>query len=330
MKFDVIIGNPPYQLSTGGGSAQAIPLYNRFVEQAKKLNPKYLTMIIPARWFAGGMNLGEFRSTMLADRRIVALIDFPNAKDCFPQSSIGGGVCYFLWDRDHQSDCQVTNIISGESNILTRKLDEYEVFVRYNKAIEIIRKVISNTEKRFSALCSALSPFGIASSERGALEQQTGTLKLYSSKGIGYISCDIITVGAEWIDKYKIMISKTSAEHAGEPDKNGQFKVLSNISVLRPGEVCTFSYFLAGPFENYDECQNAASYLRTRFARFLVLQAVSSINLTRDKFQFLPVQDFSKSWTDEELYAKYGLTDDEIAFIESMIKPMEPGGDANA
>lgn len=323
MKFDVIIGNPPYQLSTGGGSAQAIPLYNRFVEQAKKLNPRYLSMIIPARWFAGGMNLSEFRSSMLNDRRIRVLVDYPNAKDCFPQSSIGGGVCYFLWERDGKGDCKITNIISDKSNTLTRRLDEYDVFIRYNKAIKIVRKIRSKNEVRFSSLCSALSPFGIASNERGRPAPQNGFLKLYSSKGIGYIPHEAVTTGISWIDKYKVMISKTGAEHAGEPDKNGQFKVLSKLFVLSPGEICTFSYFLAGPFKTQREADNAVSYLRTRFARFLVLQAVSSINLTRDKFDFLPIQDFSKSWTDEELFEKYGLTDEEISFIVSMIKPME-------
>lgn len=323
MKFDVIIGNPPYQLSTGGGSAQAIPLYNHFVEQAKKLNPRYLSMIIPARWFAGGMNLRDFRATMLNDKRIRILVDFPNAKDCFPQSSIGGGVCYFLWDRDHRGDCKITNSIADSRNTLVRRLDEYDVFIRYNEAVGIVRKITKNEKVRFSSLCSALSPFGVASNERGNSIPQKDSLTLYSSKGIGYISPESITTGNSWINEYKVMISKTGAEHAGEPDKNGQFKVLSKIAVLKPKEVCTFSYFLAGPFRTKQEAENVVTYLQTRFARFLVLQAVSSINLTRDKFNFLPIQDFSIAWTDEMLYNKYGLNEEEVAFIESMIKPME-------
>ena len=322
MKFDVIIGNPPYQMSTGGGSAQATPLYDKFVLQAKKLNPRYLTMIIPSRWFAGGMGLDKFRTTMLEDSHISTLVDFPNAKDCFPQSSIGGGVCYFLWDRDNSCVCKVTNVTGQGAITMARALNEYDVFVRYNKAINIIRK-IPKTEVRFSTLCSSLSPFGINSNERGQEIIFSDAYRLYSSKGIGYIKKSAVTTGFDYIDKYKIMISKTSAEHAGEPDKHGTFKVLSKVISLNPLDVCTFSYFLAGPFRTIEETENAVTYLKTKFVRFLVLQAVTSINLSKDKFQFVPIQDFSKPWTDKELYAKYGLTEEEIAFIESMIRPME-------
>lgn len=322
MKFDVIIGNPPYQLSTGGGSAQATPLYDKFVEQAKKLNPRYLTMIIPSRWFAGGMGLDKFRLSMLEDSHITKLVDFPNAKDCFPQSSIGGGVCYFLWDRDNKSICNVTNVTGKGFITMQRNLNEFDVFVRYNQAIAIIRKT-SNSKSCFASLCSSLSPFGINSSERGVEQTFSGAYRLYSSKGVGYINKSVITTGFNYVDKYKVMISKTSAEHAGEPDRNGTFKVLSKVLPLQPLDVCTFSYFLAGPFYSLEETENVISYLKTKFVRFLVLQAVTSINLSKDKFQFVPLQDFSKSWTDEELYAKYNLTDDEIAFIESMIRPME-------
>ena len=322
MKFDVIIGNPPYQMSTGGGSAQATPLYDKFVAQAKKLNPRYLSMIIPSRWFAGGMGLEKFRASMLEDEHISTLVDFPNAKDCFPQSSIGGGVCYFLWERDNSSICKVTNVTGQGSITMSRKLNEFDVFVRYNKAIDIIRK-ISEKEERFSNICSSLSPFGINSSERGLEKNFPGAFRLYSSKGVGYIDKSLLTTGHDYVDKYKIMISKTSAEHAGEPDKNGTFKVLSKVLPLQPYDVCTFSYFLAGPFKDMKETENAITFLKTKFVRFLILQAVTSINLSKDKFQFVPVQDFSKPWTDEELYAKYGLNQEEIDFIESMIRPME-------
>lgn len=326
MKFDVIIGNPPYQLSTGGGSAQATPLYDKFVEQAKKLKPKYLSMIIPSRWFAGGMGLDKFRASMLEDGHISTLVDFPNAKDCFPQSSIGGGVCFFLWDRDNSCLCKVTNVTGQGTITMERSLNEFDVFVRYNNAISIMRK-IPKTDGYFSSICSSLSPFGINSSERGEEQNFPGAHRLYSSKGIGYVNKNAITTGFNYIDKHKIMISKTSAEHAGEPDKNGKFKVLSKISYLKPYDVCTFSYFLAGPFKTELETKNAISYLKTKFVRFLILQAVTSINLSKDKFQFVPMQDFSKSWTDEELYEKYNLSQEEIDFIESMIKPMDGGNE---
>ncbi len=322
MKFDVIIGNPPYQLSTGGGSAQATPLYDKFVEQAKKLKPKYLSMIIPSRWFAGGMGLDKFRISMLEDGHISTLVDFPNAKDCFPQSSIGGGVCYFLWDRDNSGICKVTNVTGQGTITMERKLNEFDVFVRYNNAIAIMRKIPKN-EGCFSTICSSLSPFGINSSERGKEQNFTGAYRLYSSKGIGYVNKSVVTTGFDYIDKHKIMISKTSAEHAGEPDKNGTFKVLSKVLPLKPYDVCTFSYFLAGPFKTEAETENVISYLKTKFVRFLILQAVTSINLSKDKFQFVPLQDFTKPWTDEELYAKYNLSQEEIDFIESMIRPME-------
>lgn len=322
MKFDVIIGNPPYQLSTGGGSAQATPLYDKFVEQAKKLKPKYLSMIIPSRWFAGGMGLDKFRTSMLEDGHISTLVDFPNAKDCFPQSSIGGGVCYFLWDRDNLGVCKVTNVTGQGTITMERPLNEFEVFVRYNNAIAIMRK-IPKTDGCFSTICSSLSPFGINSSERGQEQNFSGAYRLYSSKGTGYVNKSVVTTGFNYVNKHKIMISKTSAEHAGEPDKNGTFKVLSKVLALKPYDICTFSYFLAGPFKNTQETENVISYLKTKFVRFLILQAVTSINLSKDKFQFVPLQDFTKSWTDEELYAKYNLSQEEIDFIESMIRPME-------
>lgn len=324
MKFDVIIGNPPYQLNTGTTTAQATPLYDKFVQQAIKLNPRYLSMIIPARWFAGGMGLDKFRENMLHDDRIRRIVDYPNAKDCFEGISIGGGVCYFLWDRDHRGDCLFTNINNGKKNTLERNLSEFPVFVRYNEAVSIIKKVNAKGEGSLAGIISSLSPFGIGSSERGS-EHPTkdDDLRLLSSKGYGFISREKISQGKNYIGKWKIAVSKVTSEHAGEPNKDGQFKVLSKVQLLDPNDVCTFSYFLVGCEDTKETAKNIFSYLSTKFVRFLLLQAVSSINISKDKFQFVPLQDFSRSWTDEELYAKYGLTDEEINFIESMIKPME-------
>lgn len=331
MKFDVIIGNPPYQLDTGGAGRQAKPIYNLFVEQAKKLNPRFLSMIIPSRWFAGGMGLDNFRDSMMQDRHISKIVDFANAKDCFPQNSISGGVCYFLRERDVIGDCEFTNINSGQTNVLVRPLNEFSVLVRYNEAVSIIHKIRNIDKTSLDILISPLMPFGLSTDYRGNSEKSSSTdLTLYASNGTSYIQRSIISKGVEYIDKYKILISKTSAEHAGEPGKDGTFKVLtSSLKVINPGEICTHSYFIIGQYDNYTNANNLLSYLKTRFVRFLILVSMSSINLSKLVFSFVPIQDFSKTWSDQELYTKYGLTDEEITLIESMIKPMDQDGAEN-
>jgi hypothetical protein len=323
MKFDVIIGNPPYQLETGGFGRQARPIYHLFVQQAQKLNPRYLIMIIPSRWFAGGMGLENFREAMLHDKRIRNMVDFTNAKDCFQGISISGGVNYFLWDRDYDGPCKFTSVHNGKSSILERYLDEFPVLVRYNEAVQIIHKVRTRNEPSTSNIVSAINPFGFPSSFRGNQIPLNNALKIYSSEGFGYVPKKELSQGHELAMKYKIMVSQTISEHAGEPTQDGKFKVLSTVKILSPGEICTFSYIVIGPCSNEAEACNLKNYLLTKFARFLILQAVSSIHLSKEKFIFLPLQDFSKPWTDEKLYKKYGLTEDEIAFIEKMIRPMD-------
>lgn len=331
MKFDVIVGNPPYQLSTSSESRQAKPIYHLFVQQAMKLNPRYLTMIIPSRWFAGGMGLDSFREAMANDKRIKKVFDFANAKECFPQNSISGGVCYFLWAREGSGQCEFYTCSKGEASSTTRALNEWPVVVRYNNAVSIVRKVSAMREATLSSIASSISPFGIKTSVRGS-EQPTGAnrTRLLSSKGFSWIGEQEVKQGKEFRKGYKVALSQTGAEHACEPDKSGQYRVLtSSMCVLSPLDVCTHSYIVLGSYSTADEANNLLVYLKTRFARFLVLQAVSSIHISKGTFIFVPIQDFSKPWTDEELYAKYGLTDEEIAFIESMIKPMDLG-DSNA
>lgn len=236
---------------------------------------------------------------------------------------MGGGVCYFLWDRDYSSEsCEFTNKINNSETTLIRRLDEYPVFIRYNKALSIVRKVLSKKESSLSELVSTLDPFGLGSAERGHEIKQNGDIALYSSKGKGWISKANIRKGKYLQDVYKVMISKTISEHAGEPGKDGRFKVISKIQVLDKQEVCTFSYFVIGKFMTPEEANNCYRYLSTKFARFLLLQAISSINLSKDKFIFVPTQDFTKCWTDEELYRKYDISDEESQFIDSMIRPM--------
>ena len=317
--------NPPYQLNDGGAGASAMPIYNLFVEKAKQLNPNYLVMIIPARWYAGGKGLDNFRKSMLEDNHITHITDYTNAKDCFPGTSIGGGVCYFLREKNTTGKCAYTNIHDGKKSTSNRCLSEYPVFVRYNEAIEIINKVRSKTKESFSECVGSRNPFGFSSSYRGNNEK-TG-YKLYSSDGFGFIEKSKIKQGLEILDKYKVMISKVTAEHAGEPDKSGMLSVLSTTKVLKPNEVCTDSYLIAYSTKSEIQAINCAKYMCTKFFRFLLLQAVSSINLSKDKFQFIPKEDFNKEWTDELLYKKYDINIDEINFIESMIKEKSTGGD---
>lgn len=320
MKFDVIIGNPPYQLSDGGNGASAKPLYHMFVEQAKKLKPRYMTMIIPARWYSGGKGLDAFRATMLNDDHIRKLVDFTNSGDCFPGVDIAGGVCYFLWDREHAGLCDYTNYYNGKTNNIQKALNEYSTFIRYPIADGIISKVTALKEACMNEMVSTRKPFGLATN---ALPTENGELLLRYNKGTGKYPREKITVGKEFVDKWKVMLSYLSAEHAGQPDKSGMFKVLSTMEILPPQYVCTETYLLAGVSDSQDVAENILKYLKTKFVRFLVGQIAVSQHITKGCFAFVPQQDFSKSWTDEELYAKYGLTDEEITFIESMIKPME-------
>jgi site-specific DNA-methyltransferase (adenine-specific) len=322
MKFDVIIGNPPYQLDTGGSGRQAKPIYNKFIEQAKKLNPTYLTMITPSRWFAGGMGLANFRKEMLNDKSISHMVDYTNAKDCFDGISISGGVSYFLWDKNHNGPCIFNSIHNGVHTTLKRHLNDFSVLVRYNQAVKIINKVRESHEEPLNSIVSSINPFGFGTSERGGSKLFTGAIKLRSSKGIGFVDRGEVTQGLDLLDKYKVIISQTTSEHAGEPSKDGKYKLLATVEVLKPEEICTFSYITLGLFETIGCANNLKSYLLTKFARFLLLQTISSIHISKDNFQFVPMQDFSESWTDEKLYKKYDLDEKEIAFIEAMIRPM--------
>lgn len=325
VKFDAIVGNPPYQMETGSTSRQATPIYNYFVEQAKKINPNYLSMIMPSRWFAGGMGLDHFRDDMMNDTRISKIIDYVNAKDCFPQISISGGVCYFLYDSKNTSECEFSNVIGGKKSTLTRSLNEFNVLVRYNEAVQILRKVHKQDESSITKIISPLMPYGLSTDYRGKKnKEEDEDLTLYSSQDITYIKRSEITRGVDSVDKYKVLMSKMSAEHAGEPNKFGMFNVFTKTTkVLKPGEVCTHSYFIIGAYDSLTEAENTLSYLKTKFVRFLVLMSLSAVNLSKLVFSFVPMQDFSKPWTDIELYTKYQLTKDEIAFIDGMIKPME-------
>jgi len=324
MKFNAIVGNPPYQEMDGGSGASAKPIYQHFVEIAKKLNPQYISLIMPAKWFAGGKGLDEFRFNMLSDKHISYIMDFVNAKDCFPTASIAGGVLYMLWDQKHNNKCSFKSVLNGQISEMDRDLNEFPVFVRYNVAIDIIHKVMKITKDNISSLLLSRNPFGLPSYERGsALQKNKSDFKLLSSVGYSYIPKNKILDNISYATKWKVSVSKVTNEHAGEPDKTGMFKLLSSLNVLDNNTVCTDSYLIIGKFDNEKEATNLRNYLATKFVRFLLLQAVSSINLSKDKFQFVPMQDFTQTWTDKKLYKKCGLTEEEIGYIENIIKPMD-------
>lgn len=323
MRFDVIIGNPPYQLSDGGFGTSAMPIYQKFVEQAKKLEPRYLSFVTPSRWLSGGKGLSDFRNEMLNDGRIEHITDYINSKECFPGVSIGGGICYFLWSRDYKGECNYTNILNKKEFTLDRNLNEYPIFVRFNQAISIIKKINIQDNNSMTTLVDSRNPFGLASNFRGKKKAFAGSLALHASDGITYIKPELVTSGNEKINLYKLMIGRIISEHAGEPDKNGQMKIISTIKLLSPKEVCTDSYLCVGVFKSTNDAINMFEYFKTKFVRFLMMQALSSINLSKEKFYFVPIQDFNQKWDDQVLYEKYALSPSEIEFIESLIKPMD-------
>ena len=335
MKFDVIISNPPYQLNDGGAQASASPLYNLFVKQAQKLNPQYLVMIIPARWYAGGKGLDEFRNEMLNDIHIKELHDFPITNDCFPGVNIRGGVCYFLWDRTYNNQQTLTKVVTHNKNTqqsMLRQLryENLNIFIRNGFALEILKK-INSISKNNSLMyhISPRKPFGLNTdfikSQKFHLTKLglKNPIKCYGKNlQIGFIEEFDITAHKEWINVWKVMTSRANNIGTELNDDN------LNTIICKPGYVCTESYLIIGADLSLNETssKNLSQYLKTKFARFCHSLAKSSQDATAKTYRFVPMQDFSKPWTDEELYKKYNLTNEEITFIESMIKPMELGG----
>ncbi|HDP94159.1 MAG TPA: restriction endonuclease [Candidatus Aminicenantes bacterium] len=318
MKFDVIIGNPPYQLSDAGDSTGSSPIYNKFVERAKKLNTRYLSMIIPSRWFAGGKGLDEFRDAMLHDRRISSLVDYPIASDVFPGVKVIGGVCFFLWERDYKGPCQVTTHMNGKTDTMTRPLDEFDTFVRFNKAISILKKVAAKKYPSLSGQVSRQKPFGLRTFIK---PEKHGELTLYANKAVGKISKSQITAGTEMLNKWKALISMGYGE-GGEAREYPRM-IMGKPIVAAPPSACTETYLVVGAYDSEGEATNLAAYLRSRFLRFLVGLRKNTQHITKDRFAFVPQLSMTMTWKDAKLYKHFNLTEDEIAFIESMVRPME-------
>ena len=320
MRFDAVVGNPPYQEMDGGSKASAVPVYQHFIRQAKDVEPRFVSMIVPAKWYSGGRGLDTFREEMMGDRRFVKIVDYSNSQTLFPTVDIAGGLCYFLWDSQYNGQCLFKNADMDGAAEMLRYLDDHQILIRNNAAISIVEKIKTFSEPTLSSIVSRQRPFGLRTY---AQPDGAGEYNLRWSGGTGPITADKITAGLDMIDKWKVMISYLTAEHAGQPDKEGKYRVLSTNEVLPPKTVCTETYLIAGSFNTSDEAQNYLCYLKTKFARFLILQIAVSQHLSQASFDFVPVQDFSKVWSDEQLYKKYGLSDDEVSLIETTIKPME-------
>ena len=325
MQFDVIIGNPPYQLNSDGGTRD-VPIYQHFVEQAKQLEPRFLAMVIPSRWMASGLGLSEFRRTMLADTHIRELVDYPNAAEVFPSVGINGGVCYFLWDSAHHGDCNVT-MVWGRDVVgpMARPLAEFDVLVRDGRAIPILRKVLGQGEPSVNTILARDKEFGWTSNFTGFHEiERPGDVPLYyirsMKRSVGFIERDAVTKSAHLIDTWKLLVPKVGSGR--EREKSGVDIVLGPPLIAPSPSACTQS-FLFFYVESEAEARSLRSYYATRFFRFLVSLRKITQDATHSTYTWVPMQSWDREWTDADLYAKYGLTVGEVAFIESMIRPME-------
>jgi site-specific DNA-methyltransferase (adenine-specific) len=321
MQFDVIIGNPPYQLASDGGTRD-IPIYNKFVEQAKQLQPRYLSMIIPSRWMASGLGLSEFRQTMLSDRRISRLIDYPAANDVFPGVEVKAGVCYFLWDFSHDGECMVTTIRG--SDVLgpaQRNLAEYDVFVRDTRAVSIIHKVRARGEASINTILARDKEFGWTSNFDGFhAGERVGDVPIYyirtMKRGVGFIDREAVTKSAHLIDTWKVLVPQ--AFNGGDAVPH---QILGRPLIAAAPSVCTqsFLFFSVG---SRGEAESLQSYYTTRFFRFLVSVRKITQHATHSTYVWVPMQTWDRTWTDEALFEKYGITPEEQAYIASQVRPM--------
>lgn len=326
MKFDVIVGNPPYQLNDGGGSygAAARPIYQFFVEQAKKLNPKYLVMIIPSRWFTSGRGLESFRSNMLKDNRMKKLVDYPNSKDCFSGVNIAGGVCYFLWDREYNGKCEIISKNQNNESKSIRYLNEYDILIRDNTAIEVINKVKKVNKYFLDKDVFSANPFGFRTFERGLDKPFKNSIVLHSSKGIGYIDRNSVKINSEHIDTYKIICGSLVPSN-GEVDTTPEmgYRVITNPKILKPNEIVTETYVVLSSFKNETEAKNFAKFITLKLPRFILKQSMSSAYISKECFKFVPKLDWTIQWSDKDLYDIFTLTNKEQIYIEKIMKEIK-------
>lgn len=318
MKFDVVIGNPPYQMNDGGGNgSSAMPIYQKFIEQAEKLNPRYLAMIVPAKWQSGGKGLDNFRANMLADRRMKKMVTYSDSRDCFQGVDIAGGVTYFLWERQYNGLCETTLIENNEEETSIRQLDEFPVFIPSEVAVGIIRKVRAKSHAFYDSIVRARNPYSIGAGKECA----NGDLKLRYRGGMTTINSADVSSGKEMINEWKVIVSKAAAEHAGQSDRNGQRKMLTVIEEVPPKTVSSETYLVVDSVKDKRTADNLLRYIKTKFVRYLIWQATPTQNISKGCFMFVPDIDLTEEPTDMGLYRQFELTEKEIEEIERKIKP---------
>ena len=324
MQFDVIIGNPPYQL--GDGAAGAVPIYHEFVRQAKSLEPKYMCMVTPSRWFAGGNNLDSYRAEMLNDQRIRVLVDYPVSSEVFPGVDVGGGISYFLWDSSFNGDTEVTTIRGGEAKTVRRKLNAHDVFVRDAEALEILEQVLSFNEQSMAEIVSRHAAFGLPTNFKDfSEEKKDGDLTLHYNGGgrmavrkQAYISVNQISRGHHLVNPWKLFVSE--AYRIAERFPN---RIVGTPIIAPPGAVCTQTFLVIGGFETEAEAKSAASYYSTKFFRFMLWLRKIGQHASKSVYDWVPIQEWDRTWTDDQLYKKYNLSPDQVDYIERLIKPMD-------
>jgi site-specific DNA-methyltransferase (adenine-specific) len=326
MQFDVIIGNPPYQLQDASDSASASPIYQIFVEQAIALEPRYLTMVTPSRWFVGGKGLDEFRKRMLGDMRIQSIVDYVVDKDAFPQININGGVSYFLWSINHKGSCMITTIEKGgvAGTPSQRNLDEFDIFIRRNQAVAILRKVRAKGETTFDSVVSSRKPFGLPTNFYGAESpSKTRPIKMHCSGKITWVSKSELLANQEWSEKWKVLVGRATDGNEKYPlpiwDQRGPF-------VAGPGEACSETYLVASLASSKQEAEHIVSYMRTMLFRFLVSLRKMTQDNKADVFAFVPILEMDKIWDDKQLASRYKLSEEDLAFMREMIRDMEFSG----
>lgn len=320
VKFDVIIGNPPYQFQDAGDSTGAYPIYQIFVEQAKQLKPKYLSMIIPSRWFAGGKGLDQFRKDMLSDRRISHLVDYSDAADCFPGVEIKGGVCYFLWNSNYDGDCEVSSILPGGKKLEPEKraIDKFDVLVRYNQQVKVLEKVLEKKEESLETMISKQKPFDFRTNFTDFEDRPfNGSIKIYARQAVGYISRSKVKKNQSWIDKYKVLLSRSY-----NGGYNFPHQIINKPVIAKRGSVCTETYIILGLFDKQQHAENLASFVRTKFFRFMVSMRKVSQDNPVDRFKFVPKIDFTVPWNDSTLYKRYNISIEEQSFVDTIVKEM--------